>query len=98
VPFIEHPLGPDYTPEFDPVTEDPIDEPDFGSIYYNESKTIKYGAKKRQVRKVKAEGSKPDLEMSPPTHILDSMQLRENGTLNMYLSLFCFQPRNYFRG
>jgi hypothetical protein len=34
VPFHEHPLGPDYIPSFDPVTFDPLDEPDEGSIYY----------------------------------------------------------------
>jgi hypothetical protein len=34
VPFHEHPLGPDHIPAFDPVTFDPLDEPDEGSIYY----------------------------------------------------------------
>lgn len=35
VPFIEHPKGADYVPRFDPVTFEPLDEPDVGSIYYN---------------------------------------------------------------
>ena len=35
VPFVEHPLGADYIPRFDPVTFKPLDDPDVGSIYYN---------------------------------------------------------------
>ena len=34
VPFVEHPKGPDYIPQFDPVTEEPLDVPDEGSIFH----------------------------------------------------------------
>jgi hypothetical protein len=34
VPFMEHPLGPEYIPRFDETTFAPLDEPDEGSIYY----------------------------------------------------------------
>ena len=34
VPFIEHPLGADYVPKFDSVTEAFVDERDIGSIYH----------------------------------------------------------------
>ncbi len=35
VPFVEHPEGPNYIPKFDPITENPLDTPDIGSIFYN---------------------------------------------------------------
>lgn len=38
VPFTPHPLGPDYIPRFDPITEAPLDTPDIGSIYYDSAK------------------------------------------------------------
>lgn len=41
VPFTEHPLGANYIPRFDPVTEAPLDVPDIGSIYYD---PIVYGS------------------------------------------------------
>ncbi len=35
VPFVEHPLGPEYVPRFDEITLAPVDEIDKGSIYYD---------------------------------------------------------------
>lgn len=41
VPFKEHPLGADYIPRFDPITFEPLDEPDIGSIYFDPAMKIK---------------------------------------------------------
>ena len=38
VPFTPHPLGADYIPRFDAITEAPLDVPDIGSIYYDPTK------------------------------------------------------------
>lgn len=40
VPFTEHPSGAEYIPRFDPVTFEPLDEPDVGSIYYDADKLV----------------------------------------------------------
>lgn len=41
VPFVEHPLGPDYIPKFDPITEEYADQWYEGSIYRSDSKASK---------------------------------------------------------
>ena len=35
MPFVQHPQGASYIPQYDPVTEAYIGQPDEGSIYYN---------------------------------------------------------------
>ena len=40
VPFKQHPKGPAYIPAFSNTTEEPLDPPDEGSIYYDKNKIV----------------------------------------------------------